>query len=267
MEEMNTSKEIRLGELWTVLKRCWILCLAVLIVVFGALYIFLNMNNVDTYRSTARVYVLSNSAEMLQNDNNMAYYMLQIADRLIEDFKELSMMEDNVLVPTLNELKNHNSVGSSVTANQLAGMIRIEQSGESRVLYITVTSSNAQASAEICNTYTKNVCSYFNSIYTDGTWQIVRVADTAKPATAPSNPVSNMLIMAVSCACALLVYAIYLIRFMMDDKINSPEDVEKHLGVSMLGMIPNRQAAARRQSKYGSSYGRQASSSNTGDRK
>jgi hypothetical protein len=40
----------------------------------------------------------------------------------------------------------------------------------------------------------------------------------------------------------------------MDDKINSAEDVERYLGMSTLGMIPNRQDSVRRKAKYGYYY-------------
>ena len=45
----------------------------------------------------------------------------------------------------------------------------------------------------------------------------------------------------------------------MNDKINSAEDVEKYLGMSMLGMIPNRNDSVRRKSKYGYYYYRSSS--------
>ena len=55
---------------------------------------------------------------------------------------------------------------------------------------------------------------------------------------------------------AFAIYAIYLIRFLMDDKINSPEDVEKYLGLNVLGQIPNRYDTSRRKKYYG--YGQTA---------
>ncbi|MBR2926582.1 MAG: hypothetical protein IKC31_03270 [Clostridia bacterium] len=254
MEQTNYVKEIRLSDVWAVLKKCWILCLVVLIVASAALYLFLSARHIDTYQSTAQVYLISDSAEMMENDNNMAFYMLQVADQLIEDFQELSKLEDPVMAPTLNELKSHNTVGASVTPERLASMISVEQRGESRVLHVTVTTTNPQASAEICNTYAKNACAYFNSLYTNGEWQIVRVADSAKPATAPSNPLSKVTVLAMGMAVALLVYGIYFVRYLLDDKINQPEDVEKYLGVSVLGVIPNSEDSKRRYTKYGTYY-------------
>ena len=43
---------------------------------------------------------------------------------------------------------------------------------------------------------------------------------------------------------------IYLVMFLMDDKINDPEDVEKYLKLSILGQIPNKSDAGRRKKYY-----------------
>ena len=55
----------------------------------------------------------------------------------------------------------------------------------------------------------------------------------------------------IAFVCALVVYAVYFILYLMDDKISTAEDVERYLGVSTLGVIPNRQDVMRRRSKGG----------------
>ena len=52
----------------------------------------------------------------------------------------------------------------------------------------------------------------------------------------------------------MLVYIVYLIIFMLDDKVSTPDDIEKYLGMSVLGLIPHAQDGAG--SKYGGKYGR-----------
>ena len=63
-----------------------------------------------------------------------------------------------------------------------------------------------------------------------------------------------MTVLAMGMAVALLVYGIYFVRYLLDDKINQPEDVEKYLGVSVLGVIPNSEDSKRRYTKYGTYY-------------
>ncbi len=250
--EQTTGKEIRFSDLWSVFKKCWIIVLAVLIVATLLVYAVLNALHEDRYTSTSKLYVLSDSAEMMENKNTMSFYQLQIADMLIVDFTEIAYMEDPVLRPTLEAL----NLQDTMTVKELASMIRIEQRGLSRVLYVSATTPDAQMSERICNTFVAKVCEYFNSLYTDGTWQIVRASDQAKVSNAPSNPISMILVLAIGLMCAVLVYVIYLVRFLVDDKINSAEDVEKYLGLSMLGVIPNRHIAMRRQAKYGTYQGK-----------
>ena len=248
--EKTTEKEIRFLDLFSVLKRCWILVLVVAIVAAAAGYLLLSVRHVDKYTATSKLYLISDSPEMQANDTNMTYYMLQTADLLIVDFAEIAAMDDPVLRPTLEKLNKQNEMDTK----DLSKMIKVEQKGLSRVLYVTVTAEEAQLSADICNAFCSTACGYFNSIYTDGTWEIIRAADTAKVPDAPSNSVSLLLVALIAVVCAAAVYAVYLIRYLMDDKINSAEDVEKYLGVSTLGVIPNREIATRRQARYGS-YG------------
>ena len=60
----------------------------------------------------------------------------------------------------------------------------------------------------------------------------------------------EMTVLLVAFMFAMVVYAIYLIRFLMDDKINTPEDVEKYLGLSLLGQIPNKYDTGKRKKYY-----------------
>lgn len=249
--EQTSGKEIRFSDLLSVLKKCWILLLVVVVVAATVAYLFLSIRHEDKYTSAAKLYMISDSPEMQENDTNMTYYMIQIADLLIVDFAEIAGMEDPVLYPTLDKL----GLRDEMTTAELARLIKVEQRGLSRVLEVTVTTTEAKLSADICNTFSETVCEYFNGIYTNGTWEIIRVADTAKVAEKPSNSVSLLLVALIALACAAVVYVVYLVRFLVDDKINSVEDVEKYLGVSTLGIIPNRDVAIRKRGRYGR-YGR-----------
>ena len=70
----------------------------------------------------------------------------------------------------------------------------------------------------------------------------------------PSNPISVLKILLGAFVAAVLVYGIYFIRFILDDKINAPEDVEKYVGLNVLGAIPNKNQLNRRHEKYGYYY-------------
>ena len=75
---------------------------------------------------------------------------------------------------------------------------------------------------------------------------LVRVWDEATTPTAASNPISMFRIVLVALIAAIAVYGIFFVIYLLDDKISTADDVEKYLGVNILGMIPNRYDAQRK---------------------
>lgn len=260
MEQKNRDRELRFSDLIAILKKCWLIMLIVFVVVFVSVFTFLKVTYQPVYSSTAVLYFLSNSDIMQNGQNNSAYYQLIIAANLAKDCLELASMEDQVLTPALTNLQAKGILqGKSV--EDLRKMISSDHPEESRFIYFTVTNDNPAHTADICNEFSTRVAEAFNKAQTDGTWEIVQVTNTAKAPTRPSNSVSVLNVGLISALTALLIYGIYFIRFWMDDRINSPEDVERYLGMNVLGVIPNREEASRRSARYGAYYRRKESSS------
>ena len=138
-----------------------------------------------------------------------------------------------------------------VDIQTLANMYTIQKAEDAHVLYLSVTSRDAQRSTDIVNAFADQTCTYFNSVYDQ---ELLSVVDYARVPEAPSNPISKMMILLIGFVCAIAVYGIYLVKFMLDDKINNSDDVEKYLGLSMLGVIPNKHDSGRKKSKNGYYY-------------
>ena len=246
MEENTREVEIRLGDVGQVLKRCWIVILATVIVVFCGLYALLNALHVDEYEANVTIYILRNSNENEEESPSKTVTTsdISIANALIDDCKILMLSRDHVLTPVLEETPSL----SDTTWKDLKKMITIENSGEDRVLTLSVRAATPALSADLANKVANHACDYFNEKYQQ---PISSVVDYAEVPTGICNPVSILLVALVSFAAACIVFAIYFVCFLMDDKVNSGEDVEKYLELSVLGVIPNRQDSARHKSKYG----------------
>ena len=247
--------EIKLGDLWHVFKHCWIAVVAALLVVFVGLYIFLNVTHVPEYTATAKIYVLNLKNPEDGGNNNISSTDITIANHLIKDCQELLLSEDNVLNPVLSA----QDLDAFMDAHDLARMISYKTSSVSdRTLLLTVTTTDQTRSADLANAVAEKVCEYFNqSLYNQ---KILQVTDSAKAPTNESNSVSPLKVGLVALVAAILVYAVFFVKFMLDDKINTGEDVERYLGVSVLGIIPNKyDVSRRRKSKngyyYSGSYG------------
>ena len=255
MEENTREIELRLSDFGQVLKRCWVMVLVTAVVVFGGLYSLLSVLHVDEYEAQVTIYILrnSNSNEDTPPTTNLVQD-ISIANALIDDCKILMLSRDHVLTPVLEETPTL----SDTTWKDLKKMITIENSGEDRILTLSVRSDDPEMSAELANKVANHACEYFNEKYQQ---PISSVVDFAEVPSGICNPVSILLVALIAFAAAAVVFAINVVRFLMDDKINSSEDVEKYLEMSVLGVIPNRQDSNRHKTKYryyGSSSHREA---------
>ena len=260
MEQTNRERQLRFSDLIAIFKRCWLVMLIVLVIVFGSVFAFLKITYTPTYSATAALYVLSTSSILQDGTNNSAYYQLIIAEELAEDCLEMVTLEDNVLVPVLTNL-HAEGILADKDVEGFRKMVSAEYAEESRYIYFTITNDNPKHTAHICNAFAKEVETAFNRVHTDGTWQIVQVMNTAKDPMRPSNSVSVLKVGLISVLAAILIYGIYFIRFWLDDRINTQEDVERYLGINVLGVIPNRAEASRKASRYGTYYRRSTDNS------
>lgn len=250
MEEKTKEAELHFSDFWDTLKRCWIVLLATVLVVFFGLYIILSALHVDKYEAEVTIYILRNPNDTDPNgssSNNNLVQSISIANALIDDCKSLMVSRDHVLNPVLKETPSL----TDTTWKDLKKMIEIENSGEDRILTLSVETTDPEMSAELADKVAKHACAYFNEEYQQ---EISRVVDSAEVPDEICNPVSKVLVGLIALAVAFIVYIIYFVRYLMDDKINSAEDVERYLGMSTLGMIPNRQDSVRRKTKYGYYY-------------
>ena len=133
----------------------------------------------------------------------------------------------------------------TMQVSQLRSMIKLEKIEDTRFVYVKVTAKNKQAAADIANTLASVACRYMNEqLLNDQPY--TKVVNESEVPTTPSNPISKLMLLLVAVASSLLVYAVYLVLFLLDDKINSPEDVEKYLGLSTLGQIPYKHDTGRK---------------------
>lgn len=247
MEEESKVIEISLKDFWDVFKRCWIVVAIAAIVVAIGLYIGLTVTHVDEYTATVHFYILRNSTDDEGNVKDLGTADISIANALIDDCKVLMVSPDNVLKPVLAEMPSLIDTDWKV----LNKMVNVSGQSDNRILTLSVTTTDPELSAEIANKTAEKAQEYVNQLYKQ---PIANIVDHAETPLLPSNPVSKLMVLLIAFVAGMLVYAIYFIAFMLDDKINTAEDVERYLGVSMLGMIPNRYDVSRRKSKYGYYY-------------
>jgi capsular polysaccharide biosynthesis protein len=94
--------------------------------------------------------------------------------------------------------------------------------------------------------FCEKVNSTVNGENTDKPIVMIKVWERATLPETPSNPVKPVYALLAGIGAAVLVYVLYLVLFILDDKITGPEDVENYLGLNVLGAIPDKNALRSR---------------------
>lgn len=180
----------------------------------------------DQYQSTTKIYVLNR-----QNDNTLTYSDVQLGTQLTKDFPEL--------------IKSRYVAEQVIAAWELpysyeafVGKINVVTQSDTRIIAITVTDEDPQMAQHLANEVRKVASERIKSVMDI---QAVNVVDEANLPERPSSPSVGKWTVFGALAGAFLCIAVILIHFMLDDTIKTADDIEKYLGLSTLGMIPERE--------------------------
>lgn len=221
--ENNAENEIDLMELFYRLleNSKKIIALALVgMLVFG-IYSFVFAT--PMYEATCKLYVMSAS------DSAINLSDLQIGSYLTSDYQEVFdtwEVQEQVI----------QNLGLDYTYNELRDMLTLTNPSDTRILYITVKSENANKSAVIANEFAKVASQYISlTMETDE-------PSVLSEALAPTQPVSphKMRNMALGLILgALVMCAIVIVQFLLDDKIKTAEDIRKYTGMATLAVVPS----------------------------
>lgn len=220
------------------MKRLWLILLAALIV-GGACFAYLTYTYEEEYTSKSTIYLFykeeGRSASAAMSYLEVAMYTLNDCEQIITSRRVLNSVIEDILADEELPRKWKKEV-DALGYSGLKRSVSITNVTDSRVLEIAVRTSDPELSKEIVD----RICAYGASEikYYMGFDQ-VRVLDEGTLNPAPSNSVSILLPVSLALIAGLIVYAIALLIRLNDNKVNCAEDVEKYLGLSVLGEIPS----------------------------
>ncbi len=185
------------------------------------------------YEATAKLYVLN------ATDSALNLSDLQIGTYLANDYMEVfktwevhEMVKTNLRLP--------------YTYAQLQAMLTVENPGDTRLLYLTVRSQSAQESAAIANEYAAVAIKYIADTMATEEPNIMSVA--LMPAN-PSAPNHAQGILLGFGAGLLIALAWITLRFVMDDRIQTMDDIRQYVGLPTLAVVPYNSLGAPRRGK------------------
>ena len=230
----NTDIEFDVLELFHVLlNKFWIILLTGMIAALafvGGTILFIT----PQYQSTTKMYVLSK-----QDNNTITQQDMQTSLSLTKDYAELikSRTVTEGVIAQLN---------LDLTHEQLLGKMSVDSATDTRILSITVTDPDPYEACKIANAIRDVAANHIKNVMDIDAVNVVETANIPDQKSSPSISKNGVIggLLGV-----LLSVAIILIAYISNDTIKTQEDVERYLGLSMLGTIPLTAADRKKKKK------------------
>lgn len=231
-EEART--EIDLLELFFALLQHakWIVLGTALSGALAALYVFFLATPV--YRATSKLYVMNSS------DSAINLTDLQIGSYLTADYQEVFRtweVHEGVI----------QSLGLEYGYAQLGGMVSVSNPTDTRILYITVKSTDAKEAMLLANAYADVARKYIGETMSTDRPNIL---STALEPSAPFSPQKTKTIATGLLLGFLLSVCAIVVHFILDDTLKTPEDIQRYAGMPTMTIIPHSAASSGAAGKH-----------------
>ncbi|MDD3338499.1 MAG: Wzz/FepE/Etk N-terminal domain-containing protein [Lachnospiraceae bacterium] len=222
----NDEVEIDLKELFYVLwDHIWTILFAGLAVGLAALFITKAFIT-PQYESTTKMYVLSKASDA--SNNSVTSSELQTGSMLTNDYMQL-VTSGPVMEQVVTQLN------LEIDSEELAKKISVSTPTDTRILAITVTDDDPYVARDIADATRVAASSHIADVTGAEAVNVVENANIPKKQSSPSIMKNTMIGGLVGLFLAILIL---ILNYMLNDSLRTSEDVEKYLGVSVLGVIP-----------------------------
>ncbi len=232
-EERNDEIEIDLRELFYVLlSKIWIIILATALGL-GIAAVYTTAFVKPVYSSTSWMYVLSKSTSITSLTD------LQMGTSLTQDY-QVFITSRPVIDQVIDELE------LDMSTNELISNITVENPTNSRFLKITVQNHDARMA--------KTIVDRISDVSKDQMGEIMEtqgpnILDYGHIPETPTSPSLTKNAMIGAVLGFVLAAAIIIVIYLMNDAIQTTEDVEKYLGMNTLGLIPLEEGVSKRSTR------------------
>ena len=223
IQPLDDVQEIDLIDLFGYyMSRLWLLIAAVVIgaVIAGA---YTHYMIPDRFTAVSRMYMISASSSSVVDLSD-----LNIGASLSNDYVEL-MKSRPIIEDVITEL------GLEYTYEQVLNMIRLDVVTNTRIIKISATSTDPEEAMNIANQMARIAKIRLPKIMDAPSPSI---AEEAVLPTQKSSPSLSRNVMMGSMVLLFLVLAILTIQYLMDDTVQTSEDVEKEFGILPMTVIP-----------------------------
>lgn len=228
MGSVDESGEIDLIELFFALLQSWKFIVLVVIICTLLAGVYTKQFITPLYEATSKLYVMSSK------DSAINLSDLQVGSYLTNDYQEVFKTWE------VHEQVNKN-LGLDYSYPKLQSMIRVSNPSNTRILQITIKSPNPAEATELANEYARVAQKYISETMRTDEPSVLSVA--LHPLRPSSPSLSRNLVLGFLLG-FLLSCGIVFVRFMLDDRIKTADDISKYIGIPTLAIIPIQKQAA-----------------------
>ncbi|HEY8890090.1 MAG TPA: Wzz/FepE/Etk N-terminal domain-containing protein [Clostridium sp.] len=224
---MNEEIEVSFEDYLTIIKeRIWLIVSITLaaVIIAGILSFFVIK---PTYQASTSIIV--GKPQITDKQDSQLNSDVTMYQNLLVTYSEIAK-SDLVAQGALNSLK------SNLTMDQIKSSITVTPKTGTQILIITAKSKNPEEVFNIVNAISTSFIESSKKVYPTG--GDIQVMDKA---VIPVNPISpnKILNLAIAFFLGLMISlgVVFLLEY-LDDTIKTESDVEKYLGLPVLGVIP-----------------------------
>lgn len=230
--ENDDEIEIDLRELFLALKKkiAWILLTAV--VFAGAAGLITKFAMTPVYSSSAQLYVMSKGGISQLTDLTMG---TQLTQDYMVIVKTRPVLEQ--VIEDLHLDMDYKELGSKIT---------VENPSDTRIMQITVTDKDPEVAKDITQDLAEVTA---DTVAKKMDVKSPTIIEKAYKAENPDSPSLKKNVVIGALLGFILMAAVIVIQYLMNDTILKEEDIEKYLGINTLAQLPLVKGAKKRTKK------------------
>ena len=175
------------------------------------------------YQSVTKLYVLNK-----QENTMLSMADLQTSSQLTKDYAEI-IKSRKVAETVIAEL------GLNMKPGEMLNKITVETASDNRILTIKVLDPDPYRARDIANTLRVVAAEQIKNVTDSEAVNVVDEANVPEGRYSPNVMKNGMMGGLLGC---ILAAGIVILQYMLNDTIRIAEDVERYLGLSVLGTIP-----------------------------
>lgn len=246
MDNNVNMRVITLKELWDLFLKKLVFLILAAVVAGGSLLAFNVFTYAPEYTSTATLYILrqdeNSSSGDAANDFSLALKVVNDCTYMLKSHAVLDEVID--------------SLNLNTTYKDLYDRVSTNNPENTRILEVTARAGSPEEAKQIVDA----LCAIGPEKIDEAMgYEQVNLFEYGIMNRKPSNGYGLTKCVLFGTVAAVLTYAIFLLVYLMDDRIHADDDIAKMLGLSILGDIPNANAPHKDgygyYKKYGYGYG------------